>query len=930
MPTFDDNDEEALSHYGILRRSGRYPWGSGAKYGLGPNDTVVDRAGTFKAHVAELKKNGMAESEIAKAFGMSVKNLRETITIANNAEKSDMITQIRRLEDKGIRSATSIAQEMFGDASKESLIRTLRDPATELKVRRLEKTADLLRKRVDEDGFIDVGRGQEQYMGVPKSVRDSALAILQDEGYFVHRIPVPGAGGRNTTTPTLTKEDWKTTISNTDKIKPVGAFTVDKGAQWTTIKDPLSIDPARLQVVYGAEGAKSDGVIYVRPGVADLDMGGTHYVQARIKVGDKHYLKGMAVQKADLPPGVDLQFHTNKADKGDKLAALKPLKIDKETGKVDKDLPFGSMIHKQITTADGSKVKSAINIVNEEDTWNNWSKSLSSQMLSKQKPDLVKSQLDITYAGKKAKLEEIMSLTNPAVKRKLLESYADDLDSAAVEMKAASLPRQATKVILPINSLKPNEVYAPTFRDGEKVALIRYPHGGIHEIPELVVNNRNAEGKKVIGNQASSAIGIHHTVAGKLSGADFDGDTVVVIPNNSRRLTTSSTNLGGRKGTSKDDGPLGKLKDFDTQDAYGPDRFAGVKYKRMGEKRMQTEMGLVSNLITDMTIRGASDDELARAVKHSMVVIDAAKHGLNYQQSYKDHAISALKEKYQNSKFGGASTIVSASTGDVRGVPERRLARANEGGPIDLKTGKQRWVETGNTYNKKITDKDGNVVGYEKVLSTTSVARGRLVDNAHDLIKSGSNSIVERHYADYSNSLRALANEARLAMVNTPKLQRSPTAARVYAKEVASMEAKLSLIERKAPVEREAQRVARAVVMSKRKANPSMTTEETKKVTRVALNQARARLGLKKLDVQFTDREWEAVQAGAVSETRLKSILAKADMNQVKALATPRRTSVFSSAQKNKARALLQNKYTLQEVADELGISVTTLRKGLE
>lgn len=938
MPTFEADDDASLTHYGILMRSGRYPWGSGQKYfGKGDASTEVGRANIFRAQVAMMKKKPyeMGEPDIAKAFGMSIKELRDTTTIANNAVKSDLITQIRRLEDKGISSPTTIAKELFGPgaASKESLIRGLQDEARQLKVRRLAQTADLLRQRVEEDRFIDVGRGQEHHLGVPTRIKDTALAVLKDEGYNVHNIPAAGASGRNTTTPTLTKEDWKTTIQNSDKIVPVKAFTEDKGASWNTFDKPIGIDPARLQIVGGKEGAKSDGVIYVRPGVKDLDMGGNKYLQTRIQVGDKHYLKGMAVLKDDLPAGVDLQFHTNKSP-SNKLDALKPLKglskgdDGKLTGSIDQDMPFGSTIRQMPRDPKTGKVTSAIHIVNEEHNWDNWSKTLSSQMLSKQKPELVKSQLNVTYAKKKEKLDEILALTNPAVKKKLLDSYADDLDSAAVHMKAASLPRQETKVILPINSLKPGEVYAPTFRDGEKVALIRYPHGGIHEIPELTVNNRNAEGNKYIGKTGSAAIGIHHSVAGKLSGADFDGDTVVVIPNNSRRLTTSSTNLGGRKGTSKDDGPLGNLRDFDTQDSYGKDRFAGVPYKKMSKAQTQTEMGRVSNLITDMTIKGASDLELARAVKHSMVVIDAEKHGLNYQQSYKDHGILALKRKYQDGSQGGASTIVSKSTGDRR-VNQLRDARVNEGGRIDPKTGKRNYVETGKTYNKKHVDADGNVT-WTKELSTQKVARGRLVDDAHDLISKTSASVIERHYADYSNDIRALANTARLELLKTPKMQRIVSAAKVYHKEVASLEAKLKLVEKKAPQERQAQRAALAIYRTKKADNPNMTSEEAKKVRRYAINTTRARLGLTALDIKFTPREWEAIQAGAVSESRLKAILAKADMNQVKVLATPRTTRAISTAQANKARSLLNNRYTLQEVADELGVSVSTLKKSLE
>lgn len=67
-------------------------------------------------------------------------------------------------------------------------------------------------------------------------------------------------------------------------------------------------------------------------------------------------------------------------------------------------------------------------------------------------------------------------------------------------------------------------MYAPNYKDGETVALIRYPHGGTFEIPILTVNNKQAEGKRVLGNTPADAIGINSKVAGRLSGADFDGD----------------------------------------------------------------------------------------------------------------------------------------------------------------------------------------------------------------------------------------------------------------------------------------------------------------------------------------------------------------------------------------------------------------------
>src|SRR5699024_2857001 len=175
------------------------------------------------------------------------------------------------------------------------------------------------------------------------------------------------------------------------------------------------------------------------------------------------------------------------------------------------------------------------------------------------------------------------------------------------------------------------------------VVLIRYPHGGIFELAELRVNNKSRSAKNIIQN-AIDAIGIHPSVAQKLSGADFDGDSVLVVPNNSGKIKTSRA--------------LKELKDFD------PISYQ-VDYQTITEGAKNRNMGIVSNLITDMTIKGASPSELARAVKHSMVVIDSEKHRLDYKQSEVDNGIAALQRKYQThidvdgKRRKGASTLIS-------------------------------------------------------------------------------------------------------------------------------------------------------------------------------------------------------------------------------------------------------------------------------
>src|SRR5436190_2428855 len=593
----------------------------------------------------------MSDSEIARGFDMTTTQLRASRSIALAQQKQEKILNAQRLKEKGW-SNVAIGERM---GLNESSVRALLAPGEKDKADALQTTANMLKTQVHKKTYIDVGSGVEHQLGITKDRLNTAVAILREQGYELHNIKVQQLGtGKYTTMKVLAKPG--TPLSevqhNRGQIKQItDTYSEDYGRSFLCIQPPISVKSSRIDVNYAEQGgAKADGVLYIRPGVKDLSIGSNRYAQVRVMVDGTHYLKGMAVYRDDLPVGKDLVFNTNKSNTGRKKDVMKEISNDP-------DNPFGAVV-RQVHDAKG-KVSSAMNLVNEEGSWDKWSRTLSSQMLSKQDPRLAQQQLNVTFERRTREHEEIHSLTNPTVRKELLTRFADQTDAASVHLKAASLPRQANRVLLPISSMKPTEIYAPSFRDGERVALVRFPHGGTFEIPQLTVNNRNREARKVLGTAARDAIGIHHTVAKRLSGADFDGDTVLVIPNN-RRSVKSTPALEGLKG-------------FDPQVYKIP---KGSSIPHISPSRMQQEMGKVSNLITDMTIHGASTDELARAVRHSMVVIDSEKHGLDFVQSEKDNGIPALKEKYQGGKRAGASTLISLAGSEVR-VPQRIERRAS-------------------------------------------------------------------------------------------------------------------------------------------------------------------------------------------------------------------------------------------------------------
>lgn len=904
----NDVTESVLIHYGMPRRSGRYPWGSG--------DNPYQHSGDFLSRIAELKSQGLSETEIAKSLNLSSTEYRAYKAIAKNERRALDVATAKGLREKSY-SLNEIAEKM--GYTNDSSVRSLLNEGSEARMNQAQKTAEFLKKQIDEKGMIDVGVGVERELGISKEKLNQALVILEAEGY-----PVYGGGVPQVTNPgkqtnikvicppgTEHKDiyDYENIYSVTDYISHDGGETYDP--KWVY---PKSMDSNRLQIRYAEEGGiDKDGVVEIRRGVDDLSLGTSHYAQVRILVDGTHYIKGMAVYSDDLPKGVDVLFNTNKKQGTPMKDVLKKIKDDPEN-------PFGSLIKEGIVDPDkgdgqkggqsyyydknGKKQLSLINKRAEEGDWGEWADKLPSQFLSKQNLSLVKKQLGLAASDKVSEFDEICSLTNPTVKKALLKSFADDCDSAAVHLQAAALPRQKYQVILPITSMKDTEVYAPNYKNGETVALIRYPHGGTFEIPILTVNNKQPEARKVLGTTPKDAVGINSKVAERLSGADFDGDTVMIIPCNSKGSKIKITSTP----------PLKGLEGFDPKAEYSEKK--GMKYM----KNTQTEMGKISNLITDMTLKGASQDELARAVRHSMVVIDAEKHKLDYKQSESDNGIASLKKKYQGRVdedgryHEGASTLISRSKSEVSVIKR-------QGSPIiDPETGKQSWKTVDDpVYVDKKTGKTKTRTQPSTAMAETDDAR-----------KLSSGHPIEEAYADYANQLKGLANKARKEMVSSGKIAYSASAKKTYQREVDSLNAKLNLANSNAPKERRAQVMANAKIASMRQEYPDMTKAEIKKASQRALTQARTSVGAHREPIKFTDREWEAIQAGAISPSKLEQMIPKVDSDNLKQYATPRATTQLSNAKISKINAMKNSGYSTSEIAEALGVSSSTVSKYLK
>lgn len=932
-------DDDYIEHYGVARRSGRYPWGSG--------ENPYQHSRDFLGRIEELKKQGWTETpeNIKKSFGLSTTEYRIEKSLCKNARIAYDIARAKSLQADGL-GPTEIGRKM---GLNESTVRSLLNDNRKVKILQAEETAKMLKKQVDEKGMIDVGKGVEYELNISREKLDQALYILQSAGYNVYggRFDQPTNKGQKTTQKVLTKPDIDhKEIFDLDKVKTINEYISRDGGDTFEKKFhyPESLDSKRLTINYAEDGGiDKDGLIELRPGVADLSLGEKTYSQVRIMVDGTHYLKGMAVYSDDLPPGVDVRFNTNKKKGtpilGDKAnSVLKPIKNDP-------DNPFGSLIKDadqggQYWYSDpktGEKKLGLINKRSDEGDWTQWKDSLPSQFLSKQSKQLAQKQLNISKADKFAEYEDIMALTNPTIKKYYLNKFSQSCDSAAVDLKAAALPGQKYHVILPVPSLSDKEIYAPGYKDGSQLALIRYPHGGTFEIPIVTVNNKNKDAVKMIGKTSIDAVGINANVAARLSGADFDGDTVMCIPTNDKSGKVRITSTEPLQGLIGFDGKMEYGFDEIKKDSDGNDHYYrnGHEFKTM--KKTDNEMGMISNLISDMTIAGAPPEDLERAVRHSMVVIDAEKHHLDYKKSEIDNNIAELRLKYQGKKRGGAVTLISKSSGETDVIKRQGSPHINIKGSPDYDPSRPEgallYRDTATpTYTVPVEDKRTGGIKYVTKIKTQKSTKMAETDDAYSLVSQYRHP-MELIYADYANYMKDLARKARISMVNTGKLAYDRGANKKYASEVKSLSEKLKNAEMNIVRERAATRQAAYVVSTKRKAakeaGEKLKAKDLTKAGQQAVTKARQEMGSltrKERNINITDDEWTAIQAGAISENMLKRILNNADPDQLRQRSMPKETKTISDSIKLRAQAMSAS-YTLEQIADKLGISKSSVYK---
>ena len=252
--------EDILMHYGMAKRSGRYPWGSGKD--------ANQRTGDFLSRAQELEKQGITykdengkvwtgEPAIAKTMGLSTTQYRIQKSLAKDAQRAPLVATAQGLRDKGF-SLNEIAEKM-GYAN-DSSVRSLLNEKSKSRMNEAQNTADFLKQKIDEKGMIDVGVGVNRELNISPERLKQALYILELQGYPTYGggVPQPTNPGKQTNIQVLCPPGTEhKDIYKFDEIHSLKEYTShDDGKTFDTYKYPESFDSKRLKIVYGDEGGK--------------------------------------------------------------------------------------------------------------------------------------------------------------------------------------------------------------------------------------------------------------------------------------------------------------------------------------------------------------------------------------------------------------------------------------------------------------------------------------------------------------------------------------------------------------------------------------------------------------------------------------------------------------------------------------------------
>ena len=179
--------EDYIEHYGMPRRSGRYPWGSGEN----PYQHAVD----FIGRVEQMRKDGFSyidedgkvwtgDTGIAKSMGLTTTEFRTELSICKNERRAYNVATAKSLKEDGL-GETEIARRMserLGKDINESTVRSWLDKDSENRMNTAKEKAQYIKEQIDKKGIVEIGAGVDRQLGISPEMMKQVKYILDRDG----------------------------------------------------------------------------------------------------------------------------------------------------------------------------------------------------------------------------------------------------------------------------------------------------------------------------------------------------------------------------------------------------------------------------------------------------------------------------------------------------------------------------------------------------------------------------------------------------------------------------------------------------------------------------------------------------------------------------------------------------------------------------
>ena len=239
--------------------------------------------------IPDIREEGRTETQIANELGLTTTQLRNAITYARKEEREYNREQVAGMKEAGL-SNVEIGQRL---GISEGTVRNYISDNKSSKAtseQQLDNIEKALSDSLKQTGHLDVGVGVERQLGVSRTKFNAVVNQMVENGdLYIHNIQIQRLNDptKYTIVKVLSTEpDYLKVLKDSTNIGNLEYFSDDKALESAKrFETPQMVDLNRIKIRYQEDGgADLDGLIEIRKGTEDLDLGNSQMQDGMLSI----------------------------------------------------------------------------------------------------------------------------------------------------------------------------------------------------------------------------------------------------------------------------------------------------------------------------------------------------------------------------------------------------------------------------------------------------------------------------------------------------------------------------------------------------------------------------------------------------------------------------------------------------------------------